>query len=85
VRALQDEPDGKGALFQPPRPSETLSEDPEGADRLLSGELGPRGDPDSHPREARRRAVQASKVMRVSLKFLRDILSTSSKVIVRQQ
>jgi hypothetical protein len=41
---------------------------------------GPIGDPDSHPSAVRRRAVQASKVMIVSLKFLRDILSTSSKV-----
>ena len=55
--------------------SEKFGPPPE-VDRLLSVvESGPVTD--SQPSEARIRAVQASKVTKLSLKFLRDILSTS--------
>lgn len=51
---------------------------PEGADRLLLG-VGPVIEPDSQPRAVKRRAKPVSKATKLSLRFLRDILSTSSK------
>ena len=64
-------------------PSETAFDGPEGLDRLLSG-VGPISEPDSHPRAVKSRAIQVSKVTKLILRFLRDILSTSSRSIVRR-
>jgi hypothetical protein len=66
----QDSPD------QPLGLSNSAKFDPSVLDRLLSGELvGPVTD--SQPIAAKSRAVQANRVMRAFVRFLRDILSTS--------
>lgn len=74
--------DSRSRAYPPTLSAEVANEPPSEGDRVLLGS-GPVKDPDSHPRAVKSRAVQASNATRLSLRFLRDILSTSSGFVRR--